>query len=72
MRPQPYTKKNRHKGLLRAGDTVFPGETHTDWVIQYQMVSPKNIHTSDIHSLRMINTQEYAYVHVTTVKERRT
>lgn len=27
---------------------VFPREEHTQLVIQYQMVSPGNIHTSDI------------------------
>lgn len=42
--------------FLGVGRIVFPREEHTQLVIQYQMVSPENIYTSDIILIEQVFT----------------
>lgn len=44
MRPQPYAKNVRYRGLLEMGEGAFPREKYTNWLSIGQKVSPENIH----------------------------
>lgn len=45
----PIHRTTDNQGMLRVGNIVFPREEHThQLVIKYQMVSPENLHTSNI------------------------
>jgi hypothetical protein len=64
-RPQPYTKSYRQlRDAEHRRDSLSQGRTHP-LLIQYQMVSPENKHTSNI-----IQTEEfifrniYMYLHI--------
>lgn len=61
--PQPYTERNRKAGSRRGG--LPQGRTH-QLVVQGQVVSPEDIHISNIWTQQVLFRNVYACTHVHT------
>lgn len=74
MRPQPYTKTYNQLRNAESGRKSFPQRRVYELDIQHQMVISENKHTSDIRQTEHISFREnvytYAYMQVTTIKEK--
>jgi hypothetical protein len=67
MRPQPYTNNYRQLRSAESGRESLPKGGAHQLVVQYQMVSLKNIHTRNTIQAGLVifgNIYVYTYMHV--------
>lgn len=60
--------------MMKAGEIGLSKKEHTNWLSSYQIVSPPNMHASNIIQTELvifvnIYAFTYTYMHVTTLKK---